>query len=391
MEQSNWIHRKRHLRVLHIMSGFGGGISSFIQNKAEQMLQYNVQFDVLTYDDCSSTFIEAIQATGGDVYKLINPKTQGWRAFYKSYTNVLKTYKYDAIHCHINGYRTLPYWLISKKYHTQSFYVHAHQTYKQPNMTTKAKVRMLINQQVDRLVSDAFLGCGAKAINDVYGFVPKNDMMIIPNSINLKEYNFTKSQIKQFRNEHRKEFNLSDDEFVIGFIGRLMPVKNHSFVFKLVRYMIDNNLPGKVLIVGSGKLEKKLKEEVKQKGLTNRIQFTGRLVPMSEYYPMFDVLILPSLVEGLPTIAVEAQAIGVPLLMSDEITKEVDFNLGLIDYLSLNTDFDVWYQSLVRLAHHSKASKEERFAKIESEKFTNEKSAELYVKFLLGEISHYHL
>ena len=86
------------------MSGFGGGISSFIRNKAEFMQGEDIIFDVATYDECADNFVKSIQNTGGKIHKLLNPKTNGWNSFKESYTRILDNNEYDIIYCHINGY-----------------------------------------------------------------------------------------------------------------------------------------------------------------------------------------------------------------------------------------------------------------------------------------------
>ena len=93
----------KKLRILHVMSGFGGGISSFVLNKAQQMPKYDVIFDVATYDECSDEFERAIQATGGRIYRLQNPKKEGYKVFKASFSKPFEDNEYDLVHCHIEG------------------------------------------------------------------------------------------------------------------------------------------------------------------------------------------------------------------------------------------------------------------------------------------------
>lgn len=115
----------------------------------------------------------------------------------------------------------------------------------------------------------------------------------------------------------------------------------------------------------------------------------GRLSPMQDYYPLFDVLLLPSIYEGLPTVVVEAQAIGLPVVMSDTITKEVDLNLNLVQQLNLKDPMADWYQAISQASQRKIPDLQSRKYRIEQENFSNESSAQLYVKFLKQDISHY--
>ena len=60
------------MRVLHIMSGFGGGISMFIQNQAQGMVGQGISFDVATYDEVSQEFQAAIRRVDGQIHTMYN-------------------------------------------------------------------------------------------------------------------------------------------------------------------------------------------------------------------------------------------------------------------------------------------------------------------------------
>lgn len=377
------------LRILHIMSGFGGGISSFILNKAKEMPQYKITFDVVTYDECSNEFVEAIQATGGDVYQLMNPKRQGWRAFKRSLTNVLKLYHYDQVHCHIDGYRALAYWYLCKRYNLDDFYIHAHQSYQTGNSIWR-RLSLDLNQKVNRSLSKAYLGCGKLAIWGVYGKSARlKEMMMVPNSIAIEDYADLDHQKAELKRKLRDQYKVADSDFVIGQISRFEAVKNHDFTLKIASYMEDKQLPGRILLAGLGNRVEEIQEAIKAHGLEDRVTYLGRLSPIQDYYPAFDVMILPSLYEGLPTVVVESQAAGLPVVMADTITKEVDLGLHLVECLSLDSEAEVWYEALAKMAGAPVPPMSQRKATLEAANFSNQTSAKLYAKFLRGDINNY--
>lgn len=387
--QAQLKNTQKGIRVLHIMSGFGGGISSFIYNKALAMPKYQITFDVVTYDQCSPEFVAAIQATGGDVYQLINPKKKGWSAFKHSFTKVLKAYHYDLIHCHIDGYRVLPYRYLAYKWGIKRFYIHAHQSYTMSNSILN-HVKLDINQWLNRSLTQAYLGCGKLAISGVYGHqVKQNQMMMIPNSIDVNQFIQSQEKLNERKQALRAQFGVKNEDFVIGQVTRFEKVKNHHFTLKLAYYMKKNKLPGRIFLAGTGNLLEEIKAEVSQRHLEDYVTFMGRLSPMQDYYPLFDVLLLPSIYEGLPTVVVEAQAIGLPVVMSDTITKEVDLNLNLVQQLNLKDPMADWYQAISQASQRKIPDLQSRKYQIEQENFSNESSAQLYVKFLKQDISHY--
>ncbi|GMR70344.1 glycosyltransferase family 1 protein [Aerococcus viridans] len=383
---------KKQLRILHVMSGFGGGISSFILNKAKQMPKYNVTFDVATYDECSEEFEQAIQATGGRIFRLVNPKKDGYKAFKSSFSKPFEEEAYDLVHCHIEGYRAIPYYRIAKKNGVKRFYIHAHKVDEYKIENKKDQFVFELNQKLNTYLTTSIVGCGRLAIKSVFGANTNlKNAMIIPNSIDLKEYEKSKDSYAEYRKTGRGRYDLTDDTLVIGHVGRLTPVKNHDKTFEIAKAIQEKNLNAKILIIGSGNLEEELKAKAADLDVLDTVIFTGRISPISEFYPALDVLLLPSFTEGLPTTVVEVQGAGVPTVMSDTITPEVDLDLGMVATCSLDDDGQVWLESLQQMANTSVPSVEKRLAALENNYFSNEASAKLYVDFFVGKINDFQL
>lgn len=373
------------------MSGFGGGISSFIQNKAEYMVNENIQFDVVTYDECPENFKEVIHQTGGSIYTLKNPKLEGWQAFKESFVSVLKNNIYDIIHCHINGYRILPYYYYAKKHSKASFYVHAHSSHPPKFMLSKQQLlKIQMDQRINRRVTDKIVGCGTLSIKNIFGqAINEEEIMVIPNSVEVSRFVKNKETADELRRDNRNKFHIKDDEILIGHVGRLESVKNHELTIKLGQLIKEKQLKMKILIIGSGNREDELKSLIEQKDLDDVVTFTGRISPIEDFYPALDVLILPSFAEGLPTVVVEAQAAGVPVVMSDTITKEVDLGFNMVQTAPIDKDLMKWIQAIENIQTVSIPEAKMRKKVIIEKNFSNEASADLYAKFLRGEVTHY--
>lgn len=373
------------------MSGFGGGISSFIRNKAEYMVNENIQFDVVTYDECSKEFKEAIHQTGGSIYTMINPKTDGWKAFKDSFTRVLKENTYDIIYCHLNGYRVLPYYYYAKRYSKAPFYVHAHTSHYPKNMLSKQKqAQIQIDQFINQKVTDKIVGCGSLSIQHIFGKSIKDEnIVVIPNSVEVKRFIKSKKERKKLREMYRQKLHFKEDEIVIGHIGRLESVKNHELTVKLGESIKKHNLRMKILIIGEGNREEELKYLVAQKKLSDVITFTGRISPIEDFFPALDVVLLPSFAEGLPTVVVEAQASGVPVVMSETITNEVDLGFNMLETVALEADPSEWITAIEKTQEAQVPDALIREQVIKNKNFSNESSADLYTEFLRGNISHY--
>lgn len=146
------------------------------------------------------------------------------------------------------------------------------------------------------------------------------------------------------------------------------------------------NAAFKCLIIGSGPLEEELKNKVAELDLEDNVIFTGRVAPIVSILPVLDIAILPSLSEGLPTTVVETQAAGIPILMADTITTEVDFGMGLVEALSLDEENDIWAKALLSLSQKTIPKQQERLAILEKVGYTNTAAGEIYVDFFTKEL-----
>ena len=147
----------------------------------------------------------------------------------------------------------------------------------------------------------------------------------------------------QARQETRRELHV-EDNYVLGMVARLSDQKNIPYAVKLMDRIRDQ-LPGAILlIVGNGENEQMIRDQIKSLHLEDRIRLLGRQADVARIYQAFDLLLMPSLYEGYPLAAVEALASGLPVLMSDKITRELEFASG-VSYLSLK-DQNLWIEKI---------------------------------------------
>lgn len=374
-------------KVLHIMSGFGGGISSFIWNKAKALMGSEISFDVLTYDDCSREFVEDINKTGGNVYKMVNPKKKGWPSFLKRVNEIMTEQgPYEMVHCHISGYRAVPFFLCAKKNSIKRFVIHAHTAADESRAETKTEK---MNRKLNSQMSKQKVSCGIKATSYIFGEKAANSDKVvhIPNSIEPKEY-MTDYDVSALKTEI---IGKDSNPIIIGNVARFHYQKNHKFMIEIIEKMAEKRLDFVWLFIGDGDLQKEIKSQVEQKGLQQYTRFLGRRSDVNKLYQLMDVFVLPSLYEGLPTVAVETQAAGVPTILSDTITKEADLGMGLVSFLPITNTSDEWANAIFKSKSTIVPSDTMRMDTISDKKFSNKASADLYQAFIEGKISHYEI
>lgn len=371
---------KKNYRVLHIFSSYGGGISSLILNLAENKSDDFI-FDIMAfaYKD-ADVFLERIRKAGGEAYQMPRPRIDGYTKF-KSYVDeIFSKNTYDAIHCHITGWHALPFIGSAKKFGIKNFVFHAHTTSYDSRIDRIPFVQFW-DKYINYKYSSAYMTCSDLAANYIYGkeYLKKREAHLIPNGINEAVFTDRLSDTK--RAEYYREFSIPDGAFVIGHIGRFSYPKNHQFMLEIMKKLKKKKVDFVFVMVGDGEMLDSVKEKALLYGLSNNIRFLGRRADISGLLQFFDCMILPSFYEGLPTVAVECQAAGTQMLVSDTVTRQCDMKLGLLKFLSID-DESLWADELERVfsVRHSDIS--ECLSQIKRLGFTAKESGELYCNIL---------
>lgn len=324
--------------VLHIMAGAdAGGISTVVLNYYRWMDRSVFHFDIAVTTDQIGQNAAQLKELGAEIYR-IPLKSQGIRAYEKAIVHLLNEKHYDAIHVHENdtSYVALR---IAKQSGVKCRLAHAHSTI--PAASIKAEIKRVVGCVLNYKYATCVVGCGQLAGERVFG---KRHMMgqkavILPNAIDTQKFHFeTKT-----RTCMRKEMGL-DDKYVIGMVGRLSPQKNHQFALKLMKAYHRYASDAVLLLIGNGEDERQIEGEIKANQMCDYVHMLGRRGDVDKLYQVFDVLIMPSWFEGFPVAAVEAMATGLPVLLSDRITRELEFGQA-VSYLSLD-DLEAWQKSL---------------------------------------------
>ena len=175
---------------------------------------------------------------------------------------------------------------------------------------------------------------------------------MIPNGVDLDRFAFNKTR----REEMRKKLGINKQTFVVGHIGRFTKPKNHKYLIELFSILKRTNSDCCLLMVGSGELFDDIRTYCEELNIMDSVIMPGSRADTENFYQAMDVFVFPSLWEGLPVSVVEAQANGLPCLISDEITKDVNLT-DLVRYLPLHNK-EQWIKELdiSTLKTHTKVS-----------------------------------
>lgn len=318
------------IRVLQIVTYMGrGGLETMIMNYYRNIDRNKVQFDFLVHRQEEADYDKEIVALGGKIYHMpmLNP-------FSKSYFNALdsffKEHKYDIVHCHLDCMSAYPL-KIAQKNGVRVRIAHSHNKSQDKNLKYPIKLysKRLIPKYATHLLS-----CGKEAGDWMFNGKPYT---ILNNAIDAQSYRFD----KQIREEMREQLGFNQEDFVIGHVGRFNHQKNHNFIIDVFNFVHKKNTAAKLVLVGTGDGQKAIKEKVESLALSDSVLFLGNRTDVNKILQAMDVFLFPSLYEGLPLSIIEAQAAGLPCVISDNVPPECIVT-DLIEAASLDDALAKW-------------------------------------------------
>ncbi|OBQ54104.1 glycosyltransferase family 1 protein [Tamlana sp. s12] len=340
-------------RILHIVGGMDrAGAETMLMNLYRKLDKSKYQFDFVYFKDSKCDYDDEIISLGGRIFR-INTSNPISRTI-KLSKLITKEKPFHAVHCHMlfsNGFHVLAAYFSKINMRIS----HSHNTSDVNSKTLYGKFYQNISRNLMRKFSTHFVACGEAAGNFLF---PKNhNIEHLLNAIDIEKFSNNRIINRQFLKE---ELHLNDDTIVLTQIGRISPVKNHSFTINFIEYLTKKGYDFVIAIVGAGPLENELMELVKEKKLNNYVKFLGIRSDIPNILAGTDAMIMPSFHEGFPVVLVETQATGVPSLISTNISPEVDMGLNLVSFAGLDDDFSTWETKLVELLKQKKVNSDKR-------------------------------
>ena len=295
---------------------------------------------------------ELIQA-GCRIHHMPSP-SNGYRRYYKNLIRLLKREQFDVVHSHTMFSSA---WVLkaARRCGVPVRIAHSH-TIRGPEKRTLVK-RMYENAMriIIRIDSTHYVACGKGTGNWLFGkkYFSKHGILIY-NGIKLADYAYHEEARRRIRESH----DIAGC-FVLGHVGHLAPVKNQSFILKLLPDILERNEKAMLLLLGDGQDREKLLEEAGKLGIKDHVLFTGNVSNVGEYMSAMDVFLFPSLYEGMPLAMVEAQANGLPCVISDAIPDDVHLT-DLVRSVSLKADREEWVNAILSAGRNEPEKYEEK-------------------------------
>lgn len=327
------------IRVLHVVTTMEvGGVETLLMNLYRQMDRTKIQFDFLKHRGGSDFYDDQIRALGGRIFPGIpyDPlHIQKYRAYYNRFFREHPEYRIVHAHTHYNA-------VVLDEARKQGVPVriaHAHIAY--PTVDKKY-IFKLWNKLTVRRSCTHMMACSHPA--GVWFFGKKaaktGQVLQVHNGMDAAKYRVDPI----CRDEVRRELGLEDQPVLIQ-VARMEPQKNHGFMLEVFQAFLQQHPDGVLLLAGDGTLRLQLEEKARDLGISQQVRFLGVRADVPRLLQGADVFVFPSKFEGLGLAAVEAQAAGLPCVLSDAIPHEVAIT-PLVQWRSLKQPASQWAEAV---------------------------------------------
>jgi glycosyltransferase EpsF len=320
-------------RVLHVFTAMNvGGAETMVLNLYRAMNRTKIQFDFLVHSDEVGFYEKEILSLGGRIYRLPYPSFSNMRNYQKQLYQLITENQFTAIHSHAHLFSGFILQVASRA-GVPIRVAHSHTTSDQKNEKWARRLYQYWMKSNIHKYATHRLGCSRAAGEVLFG---KDEMMVLPNSFQLKDYELLAQKQRENKNS----------SLIIGHVGRFDTVKNHSFFLETFFHFKKKFPHSSAILVGDGPEKDKVKELIQFYHLQDSVKLLGIRQDIPELMYDFDLFLFPSLFEGLGNVIIEAQAAGVPCLVSDSVPQEVNLSMNLVTFQSLNEDAETWATAL---------------------------------------------
>ncbi len=326
------------IRVLQVVTYMQrAGLETMLMNYYRNIDRSQVQFDFLVHRDFEADYNNEIIDLGGKIYRLpvLNP-------FGIEYLRKVDQFfrdhpEYKIVHSHLDCLAGIPL-KYAKKNGVPVRIAHAHNNNQTKNW--KYPIKLFCRRNITKYANYLF-ACSREAGMWMFG---TDKFEILNNAIDAEQYIYNEN----VRNKVRKELKIEQSTLVLGHVGRFLAQKNHKLLIDIFKKVVEMHPDSVLLLAGDGELQQEIRDKVQKEKLENKVIFTGVRKDIPRLLQAMDVFVLPSLFEGLPVVLIEAQAAGLPCLISERVPDECEKTAGLIQKLNLDSGVEKWAEEVLR-------------------------------------------
>lgn len=312
-----------------------GGIEKSLDRLWSNIDHNDIHFDYVDEWHGKAHYRNKFEAYGSKFYE-ITPRREGILRNIKDWNGICSNEYPDILHCHMN---TLSYsypieWALKNNI---PVILHSRSS----GMKGSCITNILHNINKIKLNREKIFRVAVSKEAGRWLFGEKANYLVIHNGIEQEKFYYSKF----YRKTIRDRLKIDENTLVLGNVGHLSEEKNIPFMLDIIEGLKAKGFDAKLMIIGDGQLKHQIISLIKKKKLSDYVLLMGYVNDPEKYYSAMDIFIMPSLREGFPNAALEAQANGLKSLLSDTITREV--NAGLCKYLSYSDGIENWISEIL--------------------------------------------
>lgn len=348
---------EKPVRILHIVHTMGrAGLETWLMHVLRRIDRDRFRMDFMVQGESKGDYDAEIRSLGSKVIPCAPRRRPP--AHFRDFRRILgEEGPYDVVHSHFHHYNGFALRLANEA-GVPIRIAHSHNDYS-PYDASRSRLRQagfrLMRRWIFRYAT-AGLAASQEAARSLFGEQWQKDprLRLLYYGIDMAPFHEPVDS-----SSLRAELGIPEGAFVVGHVGRFTEQKNHRFLVEIVAEMARRNPDFHVLLVSDGPLRPEIERRIAQKGLTGKVTFAGVRSDIPRLMKgAMDSFLLPSFYEGLPLVGIEAQAAGLPFVVSDIVSPEMDVAHPLIRRLSLSQPASEWAETV--LATRGEASPESR-------------------------------
>lgn len=325
-----------------------GGVESVIVNYYRHMDRTKIQFDFLCNSFEPVAYEEELLAMGGRTFHF-PARSRNYFGYRKALKQFFAAHgaEYAAIWVNVCSLANIDYLIFAKKYGIPKRIIHSHNS---QNMDSKLRglLHRYNRKRIAKYATD-FWTCSEDAADWFYEMPVRASVVLIRNAIDVERMRFD----PEARSRIRRELGW-EDCYILGNVGRLHFQKNQTFALDVLAKLIPDVPSARLVLIGQGEEEQRLRDKVGQLKLDRYVHFAGVQSNVNEWLSSFDLFLFPSLFEGLSVVAMEAQANGLPVLASDGVIPEEVKITDNFTFFNLKNSAQAWAEKIVEMKQNER-------------------------------------
>lgn len=315
-----------------------GGIERFVLNIHKYIDKSKFEISILIFKGRKVCFQDELEKKGVKFFKITNRK-KNYIKYLKDLRNIYSENDFDFIHFNIMNFSCFERIFFANKYSKAKLIIHSHSA-KINSVHRKTQILDKIGRFITKNISYEKIACGKEAGEWLFN---DKQFVVLNNGMEVEKFQFREEN----RENIRKELNIDNSTKILGNVGKLTTQKNHKFLIDtFYEYQkLENN--SKLVLVGEGYLQEKLKEQVKNLDLQEKVLFLGRRNDTERIYSAMDIFIMPSWYEGFSIAIVEAQTNGLKCYTSTNVAEESNI-IGNVEFLPLDKGAKYWAEEIYK-------------------------------------------